>query len=137
MTPERSQPTILIIDDDDAHRALARRALRGMQPSMNVLEASTLLEAEQAISENAGALRLIVLDLHLGDGSGINILRDVRALFDYHKLPVLMLSTSNVETDYFESYRIGANCYVIKAPDPLHFRTNLRSAVHFLLCPVR
>jgi two-component system cell cycle sensor histidine kinase/response regulator CckA len=78
--------TILILDDDPSILECVGDVLRFDHYS--VLEASTGLEALEA--RNFGPLSLLVTDIELPDGSGIDIALKLVAL--YPDLPVLVIS---------------------------------------------
>ena len=60
---------------------------------------------------------VILLDLKLPKVSGIEVLRQIR--FDDHlkQIPVVVLTSSQEESDRTESYKLGVNAYVVKPID--------------------
>lgn len=61
---------------------------------------------------------LVLLDLKLPKMNGLEVLRRVRADRRTALMPVIILTTSQVEQDVSEAYRSGANSFVVK---PLSF----------------
>ncbi len=61
--------------------------------------------------------RLVLLDLKLPKVDGIEVLRRVKADRRLCATPVVMLTSSREERDVAESYRLGANSYVVKPVD--------------------
>jgi DNA-binding response OmpR family regulator len=66
--------TVLVVDDDASIRLLCRLNLE--LEGWDVLEASTLPQArEQLEAEN---VRVVVLDVHVGTGNGLELLEELR-----------------------------------------------------------
>ncbi len=122
---------ILLIDDDDSHRLLARRALKELNPQ--IIEARNPEEALQILKTEQAGLALVILDMNLNGISGIALLREVRATSALEILPVVVLSTSALERDVTAAYHAGASCYLIKSTDPSEFRSTLAKAAQFFL----
>lgn len=61
----------------------------------------------------------VLLDVNLPRISGLEVLAGLRADRRTRDLPVIMLTTSRERRDVAESYRLGANSYVLK---PVSFR---------------
>lgn len=60
---------------------------------------------------------LVLLDLNLPGAGGMEVLREIREDDELGALPVVVLSSSDAERDIVLSYRLHANCYVIKPSD--------------------
>ncbi len=98
---------VLIVEDEQVIRRFVRAALEG--EGCRVHEADTL---RRGLLE-AGARKpdLIILDLGLPDGDGVDFIRDLRA---WSSLPVLVLSARVEEYDKVEALDAGADDYLIK-----------------------
>jgi DNA-binding response OmpR family regulator len=81
---------------------------------MNTL-CSTLSEARQAIS--MGSFALIVLDVLLPDGDGIEFLREIRTTASTTATPVMLLSSEAEVRDRVRGLNTGADDYVGKPYD--------------------
>jgi two-component system KDP operon response regulator KdpE len=103
MTTER----ILIIDDDKDIRRFVRMALE--QDAYRVFEAG---DVKMGLVE-AGTRQpdLVVLDLGLPDGDGLDLLRDLRS---WSKVPVVVLSARDSEYQKVEALDLGADDYLVK-----------------------
>ena len=100
---------LLVVDDDAFLRAtlMEQFAAEGFD---EIYEAETLIETFREID-----LRnpdLIILDIRLPDGNGIEICRKLREC-GFAK-PIIMLTGQNAEQDIIASLEAGANDYVIK-----------------------
>jgi CheY-like chemotaxis protein len=62
---------------------------------------------------------LVLLDIKMPRVDGLDVLRQIKADEVLRSTPVVMLTSSQDERDVRESYRLGANAYVVK---PVEFR---------------
>lgn len=98
---------ILIVEDEADIRRFVRMALESA--GQEVLEAAT---CERGLIE-AGTRRpdLLVLDLGLPDGDGIDLIRDLRT---WSAMPVIVLSARSREADKIAALDAGADDYLVK-----------------------
>jgi two-component system response regulator len=71
-------------------------------------------------------LRVIVLDVKLPKLDGFEVLRELKADPRTSSIPVVMLSSSNIDRDVARAYELGANSYVQKPVDFARFRRAIR-----------
>ena len=98
---------ILIVEDDQALSQGIRLGLEG--EGRRFVQASTLAHGERALEERV--FSLVVLDLNLPDGSGLELLRRLRT---HSALPVLILTVNDLELDQVTGLELGADDYVTK-----------------------
>jgi two-component system catabolic regulation response regulator CreB len=81
---------ILVVDDEPHIGLMLRPHLekRGYRVSL----ARTLADARAVLATPSAAVDGLLLDLHLPDGSGLDLLRQLRAAPDHRTLPVLVLT---------------------------------------------
>jgi two-component system response regulator len=70
--------------------------------------------------------RLVFLDVKLPKIGGLDVLREMKAHARTRPIPVVMLTSSNIERDVATAYRTGANSYVQKPVDFERFRDTVR-----------
>ena len=98
---------VLIVEDEQAIRRFLRTALEG--DGMRVFEAETL---QRGLLEAATRKPdLIILDLGLPDGDGIEFIRDLR---QWSAVPVIVLSARSEESDKIAALDAGADDYLVK-----------------------
>ncbi len=66
----------------------------------------------------------VLLDIKMPKLNGIEVLKEIRASDKYKNLPVVMLTSSQMETDVLRSYELGANGFVVK---PIDFNEFVRA----------
>ncbi|HEY9154939.1 MAG TPA: response regulator [Opitutaceae bacterium] len=117
---------ILLVEDNPNDLDLALRALAKTNLANEVV---TVRDGEEALDylhcrgAFAGRVKgnpaVVLLDLKLPKVSGIEVLQHVRQDKELRSLPVVMLTSSNEETDLTRSYELGVNAYVVK---PVRFK---------------
>jgi DNA-binding NarL/FixJ family response regulator len=114
----------LLIVDDHAIFRQGLRALLDMEPDFTVIgEASRGDEAVMMVSEESPDV--ILLDLHLPDGSGANFCRDLRRVSPNSK--VLILSAYDDDQEVSAALISGASGYVLKTVGGERLADNIRS----------
>ena len=71
-------------------------------------------------------LRAIVLDLKLPKVNGFEVLREIKSNSRTSSIPVVLLTSSNIDIDVARGYLLGANSYVQKPVDFAQFRDTIR-----------
>ena len=113
---------ILLVEDNPDDVDLTIRALKKSKIANEVVVAG---DGEEALELLLGKTRLvpavILLDLKLPKIDGLEILRRIRADNRTRLLPVVILTSSNEESDLMQGYELGANSYMRKPVDFNHF----------------
>lgn len=99
---------VLLVDDDQNLRRPIVRALR--RRNLRVLEAGSVQEAREMVA--AHAIDLIITDLGLPDGAGIDLVREWKQADAIR--PVLVLTGSVDESERIEAFNAGADDVVGK-----------------------
>jgi len=94
---------ILLVDDEPHVPLLVRPLLE--QLGMTVQTARSLAEARRSLSQRRPDG--ILLDLHLPDGSGLDLLRELRGAPGTETLPILVISAEGDDRVLDEVERIG------------------------------
>ncbi len=100
-------PAVLIVEDEKLIRRFVRASLE--EEGCRVYEAGTC--ADGLLEAGANKPDLIVLDLGLPDGNGVDFIRDLRAWSD---VPILVLSARSNEKDKIQALDVGADDYLTK-----------------------
>ena len=101
---------ILIIEDEpDIRKNLEYNLSR---EGYSVLTAASIAEAEQLIYSNN--LSLILLDLMLPDGSGLDLCKKMKSDPNVQNLPIIILTAKDDEVDKVVGFELGADDYVTK-----------------------
>ena len=99
---------IFLLEDDETLGRGITMALTG--PETSVVCRTSLSSAREALEEDR--FDLLILDVNLPDGSGLDLLRQVRAEGD--ATPVILLTANDLELDEVTGLEAGADDYVTK-----------------------
>jgi CheY-like chemotaxis protein len=76
---------------------------------------------------------LVVLDLNLPRKDGREVLAEVKSDRDLARIPVVVFTTSQADSDITRSYELGANCYLRKPGNLADYRAVVQSMADFWL----
>ena len=101
---------ILVVEDEpDINKTVSYNiANEGLKP----LSALNLTEAESYISSNN--ISLIILDLMLPDGSGLDFCKKLKSSNAYNDIPIIIVTAKDDEVDKVVGFELGADDYVTK-----------------------
>lgn len=111
---------VLVVDDEPQIRRVVRNALGG--ETTRVIEASTAREAiDLAAAERP---TVVVLDLGLPDGQGIEVCREIRA---WSQVPIIVLSARHSDAEKILLLDAGADDYLTKPFNPSELQARVRA----------
>lgn len=119
------EQVILLVEDNEQDELLTIRALEKNRILNKVVVARDGAEAIDYLfgtgryaGRNVRDLpQVVLLDLKLPKVDGLEVLKQIRGNEATKLLPVVILTTSNEESDLVTSYRLGVNSYVRKPVD--------------------
>jgi CheY-like chemotaxis protein len=112
---------VLLVEDDANDVAVALRAFRrhSLEARVCVLrDGVELVDYMQNQTLRGRAPKVILLDLKMPRMDGRAALRELRSRPETRNIPVVMVSSSNQQSDVRECYELGANSYVVKQLTP-------------------
>ena len=108
---EQAKP-LLLVEDDDTTRKLVRIVLGDgyrISEAASVEQALDLLQREKP--------DLLLLDIRLGDGSGLDVIRHVRADPAFDQVPALAITAQAMKDDESRFLAAGFDAYLSKPID--------------------
>ncbi len=137
----KMQPTILYAEDDENDVFLMERAFRqaGMEsPPKVVTDGQSVVDYLSGTNGYADREKfplpsLLLLDLKLPMKSGLEVLKWIRSTPSCCTLPVIMLTSSNQNSDIHRAYILGANSYFIKPGKPAELVAMVNTIKEFWL----
>ena len=104
MSPVRRH--LLVVDDEPHIGLLLRPHLERLGYAVSL--ARTLAEARHTLRDGAPPLDAMLLDLHLPDGSGLDLLRELRSAAATRAFPVIVLTAEGEDRILGEAESLGA-----------------------------
>lgn len=125
---------ILLVEDNPSDEELTLHALRKYKLVNEIevvrdgAEALDFLFGRGAYADRTvnDVPRMILLDLKLPKVDGLEVLRQIKAEEHLKRIPVVVLTSSNHETDIVESYNLGVNSYIVKPVEFDQFTETVR-----------
>jgi DNA-binding NarL/FixJ family response regulator len=102
---------VLLVDDHPLILAALQAVIRGLGEDVSVVGAPSAAAARAALAADSD-FDLVLLDLHLGDASGFDVLAEFRA--GYPAVPVVIVSASDRASDVIQAIDLGAMGFVPK-----------------------
>ena len=114
---------VLVVDDHELNLKLLERLLEieGHQ----VRAADSLAAAERALSEEEPSM--IVLDLNLPDGSGLELTRKLKAEPRTASIPIVACTAAVLPSDEHRAREAGCDAFIAKPIDLRHFSSVVSS----------
>ena len=133
---------VLLVEDNPADARLTIEALREGRMLNRLHHVKDGIEALQFLRRegqwtDAPTPDVILLDLNLPRKDGREVLLELKADSALRLIPVVVLTTSEAESDIVRSYELHANCYVTKPVDLDKFIEIVRTIEAFWLAIVK
>jgi CheY-like chemotaxis protein len=108
---------VLVVDDHELNLKLLERLLE--REGREVRSADSVAAAERVLAEEQPAM--IVLDLNLPDGSGLDLTRKLKAEPRTASIPIVACTAAVLPADEDEALEAGCDAFVAKPIDLRHF----------------
>ncbi|MDR9425449.1 MAG: response regulator [Marinobacter sp.] len=137
-----SEFVVLLIEDEPADVHLTKMAFNESKVLVDVhdvgdgLEALAFLKKEKPYAD-APKPDLILLDLNMPRMDGREFLKHFKGLGGINRIPVVILTTSEAETDVVASYDLGASGFIVKPVDIEQFIGAIQTLEDYWLTLVR
>lgn len=117
---------VLLVEDNAGDVRLTQEALKEGKLAVNLTVARDGLEATEILHQrnghaNAQRPDLILLDLNLPKMDGRQVLQEIKSDPKLMRIPVVVLTTSEADSDILSTYGSHANCYITKPVDMERF----------------
>ncbi len=121
------QSEILLVEDNPLDAEMTMRGLNEEKITGTIVwlkdgqqELDYLFRKDAYAAREECNPRLVLLDLKMPRVDGIEVLRAIKADESLKNIPVVVMTSSQEESDIVSSYELGANSYVVK---PIDFKS--------------
>lgn len=126
----RTNASILIVEDNPDHAELIEGTIRDCEPGIRILNLKNGEEALQHLgilkAQNAPAPDLIFMDIKMPRMNGIETLIALKQDIYMRDIPIIMLSTSTNESEMRICLKSGAEVYLAKPLQAETFKQQIR-----------
>jgi len=119
---EAKRPTVVVVEDDASISELLELYLG--REGFSVVTTAAAGDAEALVKAHDPVL--VVLDLMLPDGSGLQVLRRVRT---FSEVPVIVLTARDTDQDKILGLELGADDYMTKPFNPGELLARMRAVL--------
>lgn len=124
--------TVLVVDDHDPMRQAVKRILHKIG-FVHILESTDVKESEAIL--NTQPVDLVILDIYLRKGSGLEILENLRARSISNEIPVIVFTGEANKEDIVKASNLGANEYLLKPFQTDDFEKKVASSLTSYFAP--
>ena len=121
--PDEKDLKILVVDDFSATRTLVINHLSKLGFS-NTVEAENGLSALARLKSSL--FDLVVTDCSMSDMSGLDLLKLIREDSDLKHIPVLMVTSEDLQGNIINAIKAGLNDYIVTPFDEHTFKHKLK-----------
>ena len=120
--PAEKDLKILVVDDFSATRTIVINHLRGLGYS-NTVEAENGFSALARLK--SALFDLVVTDWSMSDMSGLDLLKLIRADSELKNIPVLMVTSEDLQGNIITAIKAGLNDYIVRPFEEYTFKQKL------------
>ncbi len=117
VTPRKSQPRVLVVDDNGQVRAVLARAMQSLGYAVE-----QAADGEAALDKVGAGIDLILLDAQMPGMSGFDVVASIRAGSTGLAIPILMITGNAGHEERMRAIRAGANDFIGKPFDYAELR---------------
>jgi len=110
---------VLVVEDSSAMRSLIATTVEEI-PGIEIVEAGNGFDALRILPQQR--IDLIITDINMPDINGLEIIHFVKNNPNYHKIPVVIVTTERGEEDRKKGLALGASEYITKPFNPEDLR---------------
>jgi len=134
-----NNPEIVIVEDNYNDVEMITDALNELKINKKVCILRDGVEAIKYFFNSAGGLnlnisalpKLVLLDLKLPKINGLEVLKALKMNEGTKSLPVVIFTSSNEACDRANSYKLGANSYLVKPMDADEYFAYIRDIIRY------
>jgi len=115
---------VLLIEDSKEIHKMVKIGLQGI---VKLTIANSILEAKELLNQKDFFPGLILLDINLPDGSGINFCQELNADKKLSEIPLFFLTSDTDISTKVLGFSLGADDFIVKPFDPIELKARVES----------
>lgn len=132
---------VLLVEDNEAHAEMVMRSFRELDVANVIHHVSDGQQALDFLHHTGGPGKtagnpcpdLVLLDLRLPKVDGLDVLREIKKTPSLQRIPVVIFTSSDAESDISRSYDAHANSYIVKPTEFKKFTRIMEELGHYWL----
>lgn len=121
-----------LVDDNPGEVKLVELAFKELNATAELIHYSNSSHLIEFLSSNTdGGVAAIILDMHLADEHGLDILPMIERALDSKRVPIIVFSTAYEKELVHRAYVLGANAYVRKPQSMEEYQATIAAIVEF------
>ncbi len=136
MSLDSGESTILHVEDNALLTQLVKTSFQHFGFRGDMFTANTVTEALRLLAERARSrkpVNLVITDMQLPDGTGLDLIREVKTDPDLRMIPIMVLSHDVRDGIVNDAYSLGASSYVTKGDAGKTLLESLQGIYNFWL----
>ncbi len=133
---------VLLVEDDPGDVKLTKKSFSESRMRVNLTHVPNGLKAIEYLRQSGEYERavrpdLIIMDLNMPIKDGRKTLEELKGDKNFRKIPIVILTTSDADTDIIKTYDLGANCFITKPVDYKQFQKTVDEISDFWFSVVK
>lgn len=129
---------VLLVEDEEADAYLIKKAFKESCILIHIHHVLDGVEAMEYLqSRDMPQPDLILLDLNMPRMNGREFLKEMKEDEDLQHIPVVVLTTSDVEGDIVTTYQLGASGFITKPVDLTQFMDSIKQMGNYWFALVK
>lgn len=119
---------VVFLEDSETDFELAVHGIRGLAPELTCRRFETRRGLSEYAATRPPAPRLLVIDIRLPDGNGLETIKTLRSIDEFKQVPIVVFTSSANPEHIRVAHKAGAIDYRVK---PLDVREYIRTVQEF------
>lgn len=121
-------PTVMVLDDQSTGRLVLAEVIKSIDKKINIVMFSNALEAIEYA--RTMPVDLVLTDYKMPILDGIETIRQLRSLYSYEQLPIVMTTVVSNREVLYRAFEAGATDYLIRPVDPTECRVRCQNLLN-------
>lgn len=121
-------PTVMVLDDQSTGRLVLAEVIKSIDKKINIMMFSDPLEAIEYA--RTMPVDLVLTDYKMPKLDGIETIRQLRSLYSYEQLPIVMTTVVSNREVLYNAFEAGATDYLIRPVDPTECRVRCQNLLN-------